>query len=442
MGYPHVVVFVPGIAGSRLSTPAGPIRTGSPALAGDGRAVEGGVGVDGLLLGAGVLPGVGGADLYGHCLDGLTSALELRAGRNLFTFPYDWRLDNRVNAGLLARRAPGWLQAWREAGGPANARLVFVAHAMGGLVARHAIEVQGLRELTAGLVTVGTPHRGAPKVLRALTGDLPVLRFFPGLAEQLRRMPSVYQLLPVFPFLTRPDRYVRLTDPEVDHGLDREMVRDGAAFLREIETAARANAGDADPLAHAIVGVDQDTTRLLHLPDGGGPASLAGAATGVRDPRGDGTVPESSAYPVEWGGARSATWVAGRHVSLPGMRVVVDQLTGWLSAVAEPRHLAAFRGVHRAGFPLSLDAPEAVPAGVPVEFAVTAPRPGLWSIEVLVEAVDGPVRAQVSDPPGGVVRLPDGLPAGLHRIRVRTAHARDQELSDLVVVRPVGTVAR
>jgi hypothetical protein len=430
MGYPHVVVFVPGIAGSRLSTPPGPIRTAAPALAGDG-----------LLLGAAMLPGVGGADLYGRCLDGLTAALELQAGRNLITFPYDWRLDNRVSAGQLAKRAPDWLRAWREAGGPANARLVFVAHAMGGLVARHAIEVQGLRELTAGLVTVGTPHRGAPKVLRALTGDLPVLRYFPGLAEQLRRMPSVYQLLPVFPFLTRPDRYVRLTDPEVDHGLDGELVRDGAAFLREIETAAGANAGDTEPLAHAIVGVDQDTARLLRLPDGGGPPSLAATTTGVRDPHGDGTVPEGSAYPIEWGGARSATWVAGRHVSLPGMRVVLDQLTGWLSAVAEPRRLAAFRGVHRAGFPLSLDAPEAVPAGAPVEFAVTAPRPGLWSIEVLVEAVDGPVRAQVADPPGGVVRLPGGLPAGLHRIRVRTAHARDQELSDLVMVLPGETSA-
>jgi hypothetical protein len=439
MGYPHVVVFVPGIAGSRLSTPAGPIGAGAPAPAGDGRAVEAGVSVDGVLLGAGMLPGVAGADLYGRCLDGLTTALELEPGRNLITFPYDWRLDNRVTAGLLAKQAPGWLHAWREAGSPANARLVFVAHAMGGLVARHAIEVQGLRELTAGLVTIGTPHRGAPKVLRALTGGLPVLRFFPGLLEQLRRMPSVYQLLPVFPFLTRPDRYARLTDPEIDHGLDRELVRDGAAFLREIETAARANAGDADPLAHAIVGVDQDTARLLHLPDGGGPPSLAVTASGVRDPRGDGTVPEGSAYPIEWDGARSATWVAGRHASLPGMRVVLDQLTAWLSAVAEPRRLATFRDVHRAGFPLSLDAPEAVRAGAPLEFAVTAPRPGLWSIEVLVEAVDGPVLARVSDPPGGLVRVPGGLPAGLHRIRVRTAHARDQELSDVLAALPAET---
>jgi hypothetical protein len=452
MGYPHVVVFVPGIAGSRLATPGGPIWTGNPAtltrsaagagrlaLSGDGRAVEAGVSADAVLLGAGVLPGLAGVDLYGRCLRELTSALGLEAGRNLITFPYDWRLDNRVNAGQLTKQAPGWLDDWRAAGGPDNARLVFVAHSMGGLVARHAIEVQGLRELTAGLVTIGTPHRGAPKALRALTGGLPVLRLFPGLLEQLRRMPSVHQLLPVFPFLARPDRYARLTDPEVVHGLDAELVRDGAAFLREIETAARAKAGDAGPFTHAIVGVDQDTARVLHLPGGGGPATLAVTAAGVRDPRGDGTVPEGSAYPIEWDGARSATWVAGRHLSLPGMRVVLDQLTGWLSAIAEPRRLAAFRDVHRAGFPLSLDAPEAVPADTPLEFTVTAPRAGLWSIEVLVEAVDGPVEAQFVDPPGGVVTMPGGLPAGLHRIRVRTAHAPDQELSDLLPAVPAET---
>ena len=53
---------------------------------------------------------------------------------NFYEFPYDWRRDNRANANILKRLLDIRLKAWREKSGNSNAKVIIMAHSMGGLV--------------------------------------------------------------------------------------------------------------------------------------------------------------------------------------------------------------------------------------------------------------------------------------------------------------------
>lgn len=81
---------------------------------------------------------------------------------NLVTMPYDWRLSNRYNGRRLKSIVEPALERWRAQGGEfADAKLVFICHSMGGLVARWYLEREDGAEVTRRLVTLGTPYRGA-----------------------------------------------------------------------------------------------------------------------------------------------------------------------------------------------------------------------------------------------------------------------------------------
>jgi pimeloyl-ACP methyl ester carboxylesterase len=89
--------------------------------------------------------------------------------KNLFPFPYDWRKSNSEAAGKLAVLLDG-LVAQHP-----GAEITLVAHSMGGLVSRYYLE-SGKFDTGAGfaavrrLITLGTPHRGAPLALSAAVG--------------------------------------------------------------------------------------------------------------------------------------------------------------------------------------------------------------------------------------------------------------------------------
>jgi phospholipase A1 len=112
---------------------------------------------------------------------------------------YDWRQDNRriaatLSASLLKAAAAGATD------------ITILAHSMGGLVARYALEVTdpslgdvSWRSACNLLITMGTPHRGAPVALVRATGLEPTMGIR---ADDIRtfmanpRFPSAYQLLP------------------------------------------------------------------------------------------------------------------------------------------------------------------------------------------------------------------------------------------------------
>jgi hypothetical protein len=83
--------------------------------------------------------------------------LKLEDGRNLFEFAYDWRRDNRVAARKLAQAAKGWLDRWRTTSGASDAKLVLVAHSMGGLVSQYFLEVMARGRTRARSSPSGRP---------------------------------------------------------------------------------------------------------------------------------------------------------------------------------------------------------------------------------------------------------------------------------------------
>ena len=138
-----------------------------------------------------------------------------------YTFPYDWRQDNRLSARQLGEA----ILKWRERHDGAKAWLI--GHSNGGIVSRWYVEREGGKEHVERMFLMGSPWDGAPKSMRVLMSGFSVLgirRFNAfNLAERMgkviRSFPSFYQLIPhVNPFLR--DEQNELVD-----------VYDGSAWL-------------------------------------------------------------------------------------------------------------------------------------------------------------------------------------------------------------------
>ena len=165
-----VVVILPGIAGSVLQKDGKDLWAISGQslfealknrslslqelrLAGDDSQadnLEDGITATRLMPNAHYVPGVCWIDGYSD-LGKLISDSFLIAGgdikdpkpANFFSFPYDWRRDNRVAARALKRLIDRQLPKWREFSGATNAKVILLAHSMGGLIARYYLEAAG-----------------------------------------------------------------------------------------------------------------------------------------------------------------------------------------------------------------------------------------------------------------------------------------------------------
>lgn len=122
---------------------------------------------------------------------------ESGAGNRLHVFPYDWRQDLEGLSDQFSQR----LTTIYKTG---VASITIVAHSMGGLVARLALEsgkhdAQPWFPKVKSLITLGTPHLGAPLALARILGMDSALGIsgpdFRDIASD-RRYPSGYQLLP------------------------------------------------------------------------------------------------------------------------------------------------------------------------------------------------------------------------------------------------------
>jgi pimeloyl-ACP methyl ester carboxylesterase len=153
-GFKDVVVLLPGITGSVLaradgrevwSPTAGSIWRALTSLGGSIRDLEldgdpDGITAPRLIPDVTIVPGFIKIDGYTRIEEYLIGRLGLEQGKNYFAFPYDWRLDNRINARRLQDATHTWLSAWRTASGASDARLVLIGHSMGGLVSRYFLE--------------------------------------------------------------------------------------------------------------------------------------------------------------------------------------------------------------------------------------------------------------------------------------------------------------
>lgn len=245
----------------------------------------------------------------------LVSALET-AGVDIRVFPYDWRLSITHTAARLSE----WLRAtWHGEG----EGVTLIGHSMGGLVARCLVESSSSRALVGRVITIGTPHVGAPHAylhFAGLTFPLPENPFyrwarltmreqlaghvaaadvgaalFPGETQTavVRAMASAAELMPVYDFVTnrgRPEPY-----REAYGGLRHSGTGRGALDLLERlratligEDGLNAFLGEhgidyhlvaADGLK-TVSGYERDRKRILTTDEG------------------DGTVPLRSAHPV------------------------------------------------------------------------------------------------------------------------------------------------
>ncbi|WP_343244941.1 hypothetical protein [Streptomyces sp. SID14478] len=194
-------------------------------------------------------------------------------------FPYDWRLPVAVNGRLLAERAREHLTAWRRH--PAHhaalahradqrpAELVFVAHSMGGLVTRSALDGTHFDDLAADtrtVITLGTPFHGSVKAAVILNSGrgAPVPLPHARLRALCATMPGLHDLLPQY-------RCVRETG---DTDVRRLQVSDVTALGGHPDLARATldfHAGQRHvplPDHRTVVGTRQPTWQSLELTNG------------------------------------------------------------------------------------------------------------------------------------------------------------------------------
>jgi hypothetical protein len=385
----HLVVFLPGIGGSVLAAAGG---RGGYALTTGGlaRTLARPDALDlqqhpeltptGLVHDLAVLPPLltlpGYRRLYQHLRQAFPTAAidvyrrpdQVDPGVDVLMFPYDFR-RSVAETSIRLDQAVAALP---------DRPVIVLAHSLGGLVARHWIAVrQGWRRCVA-LLTLATPHRGAPKALDWLingAGAGPVRD--PRLTRVIRGWPSIYELLPQYEAvrdestgnpleLTQLPQTLLAGRPRLADYAD--QFEKMAARARSVHDQIRTGWAELDP---------RRTPVIPYLTRGHATPNLVTLDSGrlrisKQDPpwrgnvgwRGDGTVPALSAIPPELGDYRGV-WrvVTDRHGPIGSIPDPVEVLRSY-EGERPPK-----RGEEPQAPWLGLDLEEFAPAGQPVPLA-------------------------------------------------------------------------
>lgn len=299
----------------------------------------------GLITDSYMIPGFGGlakiVDGYNRISDSITEKFKVTEGNiyndpeeraaNFYHFPYDWRRDNRANANILKSLLDKRLKRWREFSGNKDAKVILLAHSMGGLISRYYLEVLGGWQDCKALFTFGTPYRGSVNAVNILAngfkkGGIDLMEVMK-LKEVIPSLTSIYQLLPRYKALKIDDDFYRIAQSPVDlPNIDRAKATDALKFHDEIDNAADANKNNSTYkntfVTCPIVGVIQPTMQSAELVNGAIMISEALPSflldrTHLGD--GDGTVPQVSATPVQMGDLEALShvdYIAESHGAL------------------------------------------------------------------------------------------------------------------------------
>jgi hypothetical protein len=360
-------------------------------------------------------------------------------GADVVAVPYDFRVGIEAAAERLDRVVSARLDGLSE--GERAARVIVVGHSMGGLVARYWMGPMGRWPWCRALITLGTPHRGAPKALDWLVnGPRAAGVPLPGVRPVLRSWRSLPQLLPAYPAV----RATAVPDPRADgavlypHELPVEWLREpaGVAYRlhRQIE-AAWGRIPGRGPEVVPCLGWSHPTPDAAFW-DGGRlrvdktPPTWLGLAGWEKD-YGDGTVPAPSALPPEMDNyARAPVRVELRHGPIAAAPVVMELLQRY-EVRRPPRMLhGSVGGEHPPAIGLDLEeihlAAQPVPLTVIVrEVDADISGTAVWATLEPVgdtHAEGGQVSAEVRlewDTTTGSFRgALAGQPPGLYRVRV------------------------
>jgi len=374
-----LVIVIPGILGSRLVRREGSrkvtvwdfsiknlprllMELATDSLVFDEQAKPPDDGVEAVgLFNYQLLPGFFGVDDYRPLIESLGAAVS--DPRQLLTFPYDWRASNRFAAQRLESYALNALQQWKEVSGNKSAKLWLVCHSMGGLVARYFCEYLGGAPYTRVIITIGTPHRGSLKALDVLVNGK---KFGPlDLTRMVRSLPSVYELLPLFPAVrvesgdksalhrvadffgldpvSGRDSTIAQTANAANNlaplaNLDRGMLKRALEFHARIREPAEARTLKGEPTLYrqeAFFNRRQLTPLSARL--NGHTLDILNTYPYERNgvvhemvERGDGKVPSFSSVPIEWSDTRAAIAVADKHAAMQSAINVRDTIINWL----------------------------------------------------------------------------------------------------------------
>lgn len=315
-----------------------------------------------------VLPGLWSANIgYDALLNWLRSKFHLIEApqddpdhfANLLPIPYDWRLSNRYNGRRLKTIIEPALEKWRsQHPSMANAKVVFICHSMGGLIARWYIDREGGAEITRKLITLGTPHRGALNALEQLVNGTHVGLgpFALKLTQFARSLPSLYQLLPEYACIETPQGLMKTTEASVPE-LAASRIDDAMRFHAELDAA---QSDDYD--LHPIVGFRQPTKTTARFERG---RVVPIDTIEGNDEGGDGTVPRLAATPARFRpDSPSIHSAADRHGALQSNRSVLDELEFTLGARSVP-----YRAARQAEISVTVE--ELVMRGEPLVLSAT-----------------------------------------------------------------------
>ena len=386
-----------------------------------------------------LIPGFWQIDGYTAVKTRLFAELTLEEGKNWFDYPYDWRRDNRVHGRQLGERAPKWLDAWRKASGNKDAKLVLLAHSMGGLVARDFLERHEGWKITRHLITFGTPYRGSMNAVSTLVNgiDKGLGPISVDLSPLVRSFPSMHQLLPIYPSVDVGGKLVRPGEVALP-GIDRALAADALKFHRDIEAAVTANSANAAYRNSAtsyqitpLVGIAQPTDQSAKLT---GSTVTTYLSLGGDDFGGDGTVPRLSATPIELSDANRETYLSTKHGSLQNAEAALTHVVGTLTR----KSLTPYRDLQDLpGSGLTLDAPTVLGTTQALDITVRTMSFGDTVRAVVEDVATGrTVRRRT------IRRKRDGsfpttippLDEGVYRVTVASVSAEVEPVSDLVTV--------
>jgi pimeloyl-ACP methyl ester carboxylesterase len=434
-----VVVLLPGLIGSVLSKDDKPLWGTSPGAlwgvvagenleklrltgADDGQDDLGdGIVPTRLVPNPELVPGLWKQGGYSILSRVLVDRLGLTTGENFFEFPYDWRRDNRVTARRLAKAASAWLAAWRSSSGNADAKLILVAHSMGGLVGRYFVEcLEGWKSVRI-LVSFGTPYRGSGNALDFLCNGfkwkIGSLRVFDG-TTALRTFDSVYQLLPAYRFVSDGGAGLARVSDLVLPNLDRDRATKAMEF-HDAMTRSRAKHAEEEDYAvsgtkvRPVVGISQPTWQSAVLAEG--KLTLSKSRDG-EELGGDGTVSRVVAIPFDDDGG-TATYVATTHSALQSVAAALDQVQG--IATGAEIDLAKFRSDVPGLGHIGLATEDAYLAHEPIRVAAIASEYA-QTLTATIERLDGSADARKLTlfPKDRVHCAEAMLPSGLYRVSV------------------------
>ncbi|MBA2694291.1 MAG: hypothetical protein H0U62_00225 [Actinobacteria bacterium] len=297
-----------------------------------------------------------------------------KPGAGVVLFPYDFRLSVAVAAGRLQREVDQRLAELSV--DERHKHVIVVAHSMGGLVARFWLGPLGGARYCDLLLTLGTPHRGAPKALDWLlngvrVGPGPVgaltSRLLSNATAVLREWSSTYELLP---------RYQAVRDEEsgdlcYPHDLAAgdwfgKGAREAFGIHRRIEDEWPTPDSPDRPDVLALFARGHATPSRTVCTGGRVRVSKVDAEWQPnRGWRGDGTVPAISAYPIELSDEpRARRAVPERHGPMATTAAAVDVVREY-----EAESTASLRGDTPEGPWLGLDIDDVVAAGEPFPLA-------------------------------------------------------------------------